>query len=132
VDIRTAASRGRAGGQRQCGAGKILAHALQGESRGHWAKASGLYQRAIEIDLLAETHYRRQMLCLQAQGQRAGAVEGYRLCRHTLSVVLGVSPTVETERVYQQLLVGESRAIRLAAGNFASVGDPWARAIQTH
>jgi DNA-binding SARP family transcriptional activator len=74
------------------------------ESQQHWRRAFELYQRAVELDPLAESFYRRQMICLQAQGQRAEAVEVFRRCRQTLSVTLGVLPTGETEAVYRQLL----------------------------
>ena len=74
------------------------------ESSRFWQRAAELYERAIELDPLAEAFYRRQMVCLHAQGQRAEAIEVFRRCRQTLSVILGVQPTVETEAVYKQLL----------------------------
>lgn len=74
------------------------------ESRRQWNRAFELYARAVELDPLAESFYRRQMLCLQAQGQRAEAIEVFRRCRHVLSVTLGVAPTAETEAVYRRLL----------------------------
>jgi len=74
------------------------------ESRRLWPPAIELYQRAIELDPLAEAYYRRQMLCLQAQGQRTEAIEVFRRCRQTLSVTLGVQPTDETDAVYRRLL----------------------------
>ncbi|MEP7183384.1 MAG: BTAD domain-containing putative transcriptional regulator [Betaproteobacteria bacterium] len=69
-----------------------------------WPRAAELYERAIELDPLAETFYRRQMICLHAQGRRAEAIEVFRRCRQTLSVTLGVAPTRETEAVHVQLL----------------------------
>jgi LuxR family transcriptional regulator, maltose regulon positive regulatory protein len=69
-----------------------------------WPPATELYQRAVELDPLGETFYRRQMVCLLAQGQRAEAIEVFRRCRQTLSVTLGVPPAAETEAVYRQLL----------------------------
>ena len=74
------------------------------ESLQLWRRAAELYQRAIELDPLAETFYRRQMICLHAQGQRAEAIEVFRRCRQTLSVILGVQPTGETEAAYRELL----------------------------
>ena len=74
------------------------------ESRQQWRRAFELYQRAIELDFLAETFYRRQMICLKAQGQRAEAIEVFRRCRRALSLTLGVAPTGETEALYRQLL----------------------------
>jgi DNA-binding SARP family transcriptional activator len=74
------------------------------ESQQQWRRAFELYQRAIELDFSAESFYRRQMICLQAQGQRAEAIEVFRRCRQALSITLGVAPTGETEAVYRQLL----------------------------
>jgi two-component SAPR family response regulator len=73
------------------------------EANQAWARAGELYQRAIELDPLAEIFYRRHMICLRAQGQRAEAMEVFRRCRQTLSVVLGVTPSTETEAVFRQL-----------------------------
>jgi DNA-binding SARP family transcriptional activator len=75
------------------------------EAQQEWRRASELYQRAIELDPLAESFYRRQMVCLHALGLRAEAIEVYRRCRQTLSVTLGVAPTMETENVYRLLRV---------------------------
>lgn len=74
------------------------------EIRQQWTRAFELYQRVVELDPLAESFYRRQMICLQALGQRAEALEVFRRCRQVLSVTLGVAPTDETERVHRQLL----------------------------
>ena len=74
------------------------------ESRHLWRRALDLYARAVELDPMAESFYRRQMVCLHAQGQRAEAIEVFRRCRHMLSVTFGITPTSETEAVYRQLL----------------------------
>jgi ATP/maltotriose-dependent transcriptional regulator MalT/DNA-binding SARP family transcriptional activator len=74
------------------------------ESDARLSSAAELYQRAIEIDPLAETFYRRRMVCLHAQGQRAEAIGVFRQCRQTLAIVLGVTPTSETDAVYRSLL----------------------------
>jgi DNA-binding SARP family transcriptional activator len=74
------------------------------ETHQEWRRAAELYQRAVEIDPLAETFYRRQMICLQAQGRRAEALEVFRRCRQALSISLGVAPTTETLAAYRQLL----------------------------
>ena len=82
----------------------VLRLAAHWESGKQWSRAAELYQRGIELDPLAETFYRGQMLCLRAQGRRAEAIEVFRQCRHALSVMLGISPSAETEAVYQSLL----------------------------
>ncbi len=74
------------------------------ESQQQWRRAFELYQRAVDLDPLAESFYRRQMICLHAQGLRAEAIEVFRRCRQALSVMLGVAPTGDTDAVYRQLL----------------------------
>ena len=74
------------------------------EMRQQWERALELYQRATELDPLQETFYRRQMICLQATGRRAEAVEVFRRCRQALSVTLGIAPAAETQAIYRALL----------------------------
>lgn len=74
------------------------------EGTGQWPRAADLYQRVIELDPIAETFYRRQMACLQAQGRRAEAAEVFRRCRHALSVTLGVRPNAETDALFREVL----------------------------
>ena len=74
------------------------------EATGQWQSAGELYQRMIELDPLAESFYRRQMICLRAQARRAEAVEVFRRCRHMLSTRLGIAPDRDTEQVYRELV----------------------------
>ncbi len=74
------------------------------ESCADWDRACELYRRAVELDSLAESFYRGQMVCLRAQGRRAEAIEVFRRCRQALSISLGVPPAPETEQVYRELL----------------------------
>jgi ATP/maltotriose-dependent transcriptional regulator MalT/DNA-binding SARP family transcriptional activator len=76
------------------------------ESHREWHRAGDLYQRAVELDPLAESLYCRQMVCLQAQGHRAEALDVFRRCRQILSITLGVAPGRETECIYRELLAG--------------------------
>ena len=78
-------------------AGKAL------EDRHAWSDAIHLYQRAIAIDSLAEPAYRHLMLCYREQGEYAEALNVYRRCRSTLSVVLGIQPSSETQALYASL-----------------------------
>jgi DNA-binding SARP family transcriptional activator len=73
------------------------------EDKHAWAEATQLYQQAIAIDSLAEPAYRRLMLCYREQGEHAEALNVYRRCRSTLSVVLGIQPSPETQAVYASL-----------------------------
>jgi len=65
--------------------------------------AADVYQRAVEIDPLAEDFHRGVMRCLRAQGRVPEAIEAYRRCRHLLSVALGVQPSAETQALYRTL-----------------------------
>jgi len=46
------------------------------ESCANWDEACDLYSRAVELDPLAESFYRGQMVCLQAQGPSGGGHRG--------------------------------------------------------
>ena len=73
------------------------------ERSGEWARARSLYERTLEVDNLAEAIYRRLMVCLREEGNPSGALTAYRRCRELLSIVLGRSPSAETEAVRQSL-----------------------------
>jgi DNA-binding SARP family transcriptional activator len=78
-----------------------IGHRLQ--TAGRWADAVALYERALELDNLAEALYRELMICHRELGQPAAALQTYRRCRELLSVVLGLSPSAETEAVRRSL-----------------------------
>jgi len=73
------------------------------EERKRWADAATLYERAIEVDMLAEDLYRRLMQCRLAQGRPADAASVYRRCRDALSVQLGIRPSAGTEALFQSI-----------------------------
>jgi DNA-binding SARP family transcriptional activator len=70
------------------------------EQAGEPARAADVCAAALEVEPLAEELYRRLMACLATQGRRAEAIDAYRRCRHMLSVVLGITPSRETEAVH--------------------------------
>ncbi len=74
------------------------------EGARQWERAAELYARIVEIDPLAETFYRRQMICLEALDRRAEALEVFRRLRQTLSVLLGIAPSAETVTLHRRLL----------------------------
>ena len=74
------------------------------DAAGEWQRSAALYERAVELDPLAETFYCRLMVCLREQGRRAEAIEVFRRCRQMLSVTLGVKPAETTETVYRELI----------------------------
>ena len=75
----------------------ILAACL--EQHRKWNQAAALYSRALELDNLAESLYRRLMICYREVGETAEALRVYRRCRHLLSIVLGIEPSAETEAI---------------------------------
>jgi len=71
-----------------------------------WDEAAAIYERAIELDSLAEEFYRQLMLCQRELGESAEALNTYRRCRDMLSIVLGVQPCAETQALYRSLREG--------------------------
>jgi LuxR family transcriptional regulator, maltose regulon positive regulatory protein len=94
-------------GMRQRLLGKLLRNLValgqHLESHGENDSAARLYEHGLELDNLCEELYRPLMRTYRAMGQIAGALEVYRRCRHLLSVVLGVKPSVETELIHESL-----------------------------
>ncbi|HVE49573.1 MAG TPA: BTAD domain-containing putative transcriptional regulator [Casimicrobiaceae bacterium] len=78
------------------------------ESTGDWQGAIDIYRRGLEADNLAEPLYRGLMRSLAAAGDLAEAQNAFRRCRELLSVVLGMKPSPETERLHAELLRTES------------------------
>jgi len=68
-----------------------------------WADAARLYERGIEVDILAEDLYRRLMWCYLAQARPADAAAVYRRCRNMLSLQLGIPPSAATETLFQSI-----------------------------
>jgi ATP/maltotriose-dependent transcriptional regulator MalT/DNA-binding SARP family transcriptional activator len=71
-----------------------------------WSTAIDLYRRGLEADDLAEPLYRGLMRALAATGDRAEALNAFRRCRELLSIVLGVAPAGETERLRRDIAGG--------------------------
>ena len=69
------------------------------EQSKEWDEAAALYSRALELDNLAEALYRRLMVSYRELGETAEALKVYRRCRDMLSIVLGLSPSPETEAI---------------------------------
>jgi LuxR family transcriptional regulator, maltose regulon positive regulatory protein len=76
------------------------------ERVGDWITAIDVYRRGLEADNLAESFYRGLMRALAATGDQAEALNAFRRCRELLSIVLGVKPSAETERLYRQIVAG--------------------------
>jgi ATP/maltotriose-dependent transcriptional regulator MalT/DNA-binding SARP family transcriptional activator len=82
----------------------VLARGQALEAQRGFAAARLLYERALELDNLAEAIYRRLMVCQRELGDPAGALTTYRRCRDLLSIVLGRKPAAETEAIRASLV----------------------------
>ena len=69
------------------------------EQHRKWDQAAALYSRALELDNLAESLYRRLMICYRERGETAEALRAYRRCRDLLSIVFSIKPSAETEAI---------------------------------
>jgi ATP/maltotriose-dependent transcriptional regulator MalT len=78
------------------------------EARGAFEEAVAWYRRALEEDELREDVHRRIMQAYVEVGRRSDALAQYRDCRETLRRELGVEPSQETQRLYQEIVGGMS------------------------
>lgn len=78
------------------------------ERQRDFATAIHVYRRGLEADNLAEPFYRGLMRSLAATGDRAEAVNAFRRCRELLSIVLGLKPSAETERLHRDIAASQS------------------------
>jgi len=74
------------------------------ERTGRWIEATRYYQRALEIDDLAEALYQRLIVCHGNLGEKAEALKVYTRCRSVLSAVLSVEPSPQTEALKEEAL----------------------------
>jgi two-component SAPR family response regulator len=77
--------------------------ARQWEGRDRWPDAVALYERALEVDPLAEDVYRRLIHCHIARGQAADAARVFQRCREMLAAELGMAPSAETQALFDSL-----------------------------
>lgn len=80
------------------------------EHAGHWRSAAELYRRGLEAEPLCEPFCRGLMRSLAQLGDQAEALNAYRRCRELLSIVLGVKPADDTERLHRQIAAGHHPA----------------------
>ena len=63
------------------------------ESKRQWSKATGVYERALEVDHLIESFYLQLMHCHLNLGRRAEAISVFDRCTRILAAELGVEPS---------------------------------------
>jgi LuxR family maltose regulon positive regulatory protein len=73
------------------------------EASGRYESAIDLYVRGIEADNLVEPFYQGLMRCYDNLNRRTEAVSTYQRLRETLSIMLGVTPSSATQRLFETL-----------------------------
>lgn len=73
------------------------------EASGRAGAAITTYERAIEIEDLAEQFYQQLMRCHLRRGQRADALAVYERCRRALAVH-GLTPSPDSEAIHRAIL----------------------------
>ena len=74
------------------------------ETSGQWERSIDCCEKCLEADPLAESFYRRLMVCYRQLGRRAEAMEVYNRCRKVLDTALKVEPSPETKTLYEDLV----------------------------
>jgi TolB-like protein/DNA-binding SARP family transcriptional activator len=81
------------------------------EQQGEYFQQSGqiedavkLYERGLEIDDLVEEFYQKLMKSMLELGRIAGGIAVYQRCHQIFQGSMGITPSPETEDIYQELL----------------------------
>jgi len=77
------------------------------ESQQEYRRVSRFARRQIALNPLYEPAYRRYMRALALNGEGCEALRQYDVCRKMLEVEMGVDPSAETTRLYQQIRTGK-------------------------
>jgi DNA-binding SARP family transcriptional activator len=72
------------------------------------ARALKYVRKALDLDPWREDLYQMALRCQIATGQRSAAVETYFACKDKLGEELGLDPSQETSRLYDQVLAMEA------------------------
>ena len=80
------------------------------EATDQYETAIECYLRGIDADPIVESFYIGLMRCYLRLGRHSEAASTYRRLRQTLSVVVGVRPSGEAERLFESLLGANSPA----------------------
>jgi DNA-binding SARP family transcriptional activator/predicted ATPase len=80
------------------------------EQRADYERARRWAWRQIELEPWDEIAHQQLMRSLALAGQRSAALAQYEACRRQLAEELGVEPSAETTRLYEQIREGRLRA----------------------
>nr|HMN28933.1 BTAD domain-containing putative transcriptional regulator [Caldilineaceae bacterium] len=82
----------------------LIAHHL---TQGAYDQAERYATRQVTLEPWHEEGHRQLMRALAAQGHQGAALRQYESCRRMLQQELGVPPSLETTRLYEQIRAGE-------------------------
>jgi two-component SAPR family response regulator len=89
---------------------RVIGHAADAlYANQHDREALTCYQKALEIDPLAEHLHQGVIACHERLGETAAALDAYRHCRETLKRELDVAPSEKTEALYRALRAQDLR-----------------------
>ena len=91
------------------------------EAQQNYGRVNRYASRQIELEPWHESAYRRCMRALALSGQRGKALRQYDICRKQLARGMGIEPSPETTRLYQQIRAGAlpGQIVGEARGNAA-------------
>lgn len=78
-----------------------VAEALRNKAR--YREALDCYEKALDVDPLAERCHQGAIICQQNLGRPTEALVAYRRCREVLRRELDVAPSDKTEALYRRL-----------------------------
>jgi DNA-binding SARP family transcriptional activator len=81
------------------------------EKNGDVTSALAPAWRRVELEPWSEEAHRYLMRVLALSGQRSAALTQYEACRRVLAGELGVDPSIETTRLYEQIRDGEIKPL---------------------
>lgn len=99
----------------------MLSAAIVAERAGDLGHAIGFVRKALAFDPWREDLYQTAIRCQIQAGQRSGAIEMYFSCRNRLNDDLGIDPSSETQRLYENVLAMEEPP---GSSDFASPISP--------
>ena len=82
----------------------LATHGRSLEGSGDTDGAIRLYSRGVDADPIVEVFHQGLMRCYQRLGRHTEAISAYRRLRQTLSVVLSVAPSQETQALYRAIM----------------------------
>lgn len=88
----------------------LASHGRSLEDAGEVAAAVELYFKGLDADPIVEAFHQGLMRCYQIRGCHTEAISVFRRLRQTLSMVLGVVPSIESQKLYAVSIAAQEEA----------------------